>query len=362
MKQTINSVLLQFGLAINETIETSQVIVYKVDLANSPLNTINSVKKIRTALEVALDDESINVYRQGRYINIETKKALDIVPFKSIVYKDFYDKSGLMLALGKDFNGQAVITNLAKAPHILVAGSTGSGKSETLHSILASLVSRYGTQPVGISIVDMKGTEFRYCKDADFVLLVDNHKDALNLLTASCIEMDQRYKDLAEIDCADVSEAYEKGYVNDTRFVPQVIIIDELADLILQNRNVEKQIVRIAQKGRAAGMHLVIATQSPRRDVVTGLIKANIPCKIALQTTNVFESRIILGTNGAEKLYGKGDMLFQIGGAKPIRLQGAYVCDNDKAELKALIEQRNIALGRIKQEKKSWIQKLFNIA
>lgn len=360
MNAIINEVLSKYNLSISESIDTAQVRIYKVDLANTTFNTISGVKKVRLDLEIALDDESINVYRQGRYIYIEQKKELDIIPFKSIVYKDFYNRPGLLLALGKDFNGNAIITDLSKAPHILVAGSTGSGKSETVHSMLASLISRYSVQPVGISIIDMKGTEFRYCKNADFTLLIDNPHEAFKLLESCCNEMDRRYQELAEIDCADVKEAYEKGYTNDIRFVPQVIIIDELADLILQNKKVEKEIVRIAQKGRAAGMHLIIATQSPRHDVVTGLIKANIPTKIALQTTNAIESRIIIGTNGAEKLYGMGDMFFQKGGSKPIRLQGAYVCDNDKLELKGLIEQRNILLGRPQESSKdSFLKKLL---
>lgn len=354
MKQIITNVLSKYNLAISDTIEAAQVIVYKVDLINTDFNTISGVKKIKIDLEIALDDESINVYRQGRYIFIEQRKTLDIIPFKSVVYKNFYNLPGLLLALGKDFQGKAIFTDLSKAPHILVAGSTGSGKSETLQAMLASLISRYSIQPVGLSIIDMKGTEFRYCEKADFVLLVDKAREAHKLLQAFCSEMDRRYNELAEVGCLDVKEAYECGYINDIRFVPQVLIIDELADLILQNKKVENELVRIAQKGRAAGIHMILATQSPRHDVLTGLIKANITTKIALQTTSAVESRIILGTAGAEKLFGKGDMLFVKGGNQPIRIQGAYVSDDDKAELKKLIDERNKLLGRSGERKKWW--------
>ncbi len=363
----INQVLSKYNLAILDKIDAAQTSTYRVDLAQTEYNTISKVNKISLELKVALDDDAVNVYRQGRYLNIERRKLLDVIKFKSIIDSDFYKRPGLLLALGKDLQGNRVHTDLAKAPHMLIAGATGSGKSETVHTILASLISRYATQPCGITIIDMKGTEFRYCKDADFVWLIDTVNDAFKALRSFCIEMDKIYKELAEIDCADVSEAYEKGYDKDVRFVPQVIIIDELADLMLQNRQVEKEIIRIAQKGRAAGLHLILATQRPSRDVVTGLIKANVPTKIALATSTAVDSRVILDEGGAERLYGKGDMLFKKNGGSPIRLQGAYVSDEDKQELKALIDKRNAALGLNENSKnskglKGFIKKLFKVA
>ena len=360
----INQVLSKYNLAILDKIDAAQTSTYRVDLAQTEYNTISKVNRISLELKVALNDDAVNVYRQGRYLNIERRKLLDVVKFKSIIDSNFYKRPGLLLALGKDLQGNRVHTDLAKAPHMLIAGATGSGKSETVHAILASLISRNAAQPCAITIIDMKGTEFRYCKDADFVWLIDSVNDALRALQAFCIEMDTRYKELAEIDCADVSEAYEKGYNKDVRFVPQVIIIDELADLMLQNRQVEKEIIRIAQKGRAAGLHLILATQRPSRDVVTGLIKANVPTKIALATSTAVNSRVILDEGGAERLYGKGDMLFKKNGGSPIRLQGAYVSDEDKQELKALIDKRNAALGYNKNSKglKGFIKKLFKVA
>jgi S-DNA-T family DNA segregation ATPase FtsK/SpoIIIE len=354
--KTINNVLSNYNLSVSDKIDSAQATTYRVDLANTPSGVISKLNKISLELKIALDDDSINVYRQGRYLYIERKKSLDVVKFKAAIDNNFFSKSGLLLALGKDLHGNKVVTNLSKAPHILVAGCTGSGKSETLHSMLASLISRYSIQPVGITIIDMKGTEFRYCKDADFVWMIDDSDNAFKALQSFCIEMDTRYKELAEIDCADVSEAYEKGYLKDKRFIPQVIIIDELADLMLKNKKVENEIVRIAQKGRAAGLHLILATQRPSHDVITGLIKANIPVKIALATSTALDSRIILGVNGAEKLYGKGDMLFSDGNDVK-RLQGAFVTNDDKNELKGLIEKRNNLLNVA--PKKSFIKRLF---
>lgn len=328
----INQIFASYGLKVDEVIEASQVIRYIINL---PLDIKlqgrirKATKDIEYALSSALKSDEINYTHSQDKLIIERKGAFNILPFGDLFTANFLKATdGLMLMLGQDLNGKAVYTDLAKAPHILIAGTTGSGKSETIHSIIASLLMRYayGHNAPGIAIIDIKGTEYNKYQDAYPVTIVKDADGAMEVLETLVNIMQNRYKILAEAHCDDIQEYREKG----NKMQSLVCIIDELADLMLQNRKVEDYIVRIAQKARACGIHLVIGTQSPRADVVTGLIKANMPFRIALNTTNALESRIVLDENGAEKLFGKGDMLIKKGGNKPIHAQGCYVCDDDK--------------------------------
>ena len=331
----INQIFIPYGLKVSEVIEASQVIRYVINL---PLD-IKLQGKIRratkdieyTLISALRSDEIIYKHEEDKLI-IERRGEFNILPFGNLFTKSFLDNTdGLMLMLGQDLNGKAIYTDLAKAPHILIAGTTGSGKSETIHTIIASLLMRYcyGHNAPGIGIIDIKGTEFNKYQGTYPITIVKDAENALKMLQTFCTIMDNRYKILADANCDDIQEYRQKG----NRMQSLVCIIDELADLMLQNPDVEKYIVRIAQKARACGIHLVIGTQSPRADVVTGLIKANIPFKIALNTSTSIESRIIIDTVGAEKLLGKGDMLIKKGGNKPIRAQGCYVYDDDKIAL-----------------------------
>ena len=328
----INQIFATYGLKVDEVIEASQVIRYIINL---PLDIKlqgrirKATKDIEYALSSALKSDEINYTHSQDKLIIERKGAFNILPFGDLFTANFLKATdGLMLMLGQDLNGKAVYTDLAKAPHILIAGTTGSGKSETIHSIIASLLMRYayGHNAPGIAIIDIKGTEYNKYQDTYPVTIVKDADGAMEVLETLVNVMQNRYKILADAHCDDIQEYREKG----NKMQSLVCIIDELADLMLQNRKVEDYIVRIAQKARACGIHLVIGTQSPRADVVTGLIKANMPFRIALNTTNALESRIVLDENGAEKLFGKGDMLIKKGGNKPIHAQGCYVCDDDK--------------------------------
>lgn len=336
----INTIFAPYGLKVNDVIEASQVIRYVI---NMPLDVKlqgkirRASKDIEYTLMSALKSDEINYMHSEDKLIIERKGIFNILPFGNLYTQRFHNATdGLMLMLGQDLNGKAVYTDLAKAPHILIAGTTGSGKSETLHTIIASLLMRYcfGHNAPGIAIIDIKGTEFNKYKNAYPVTIVKDADKAMDMLQTLCNIMDNRYRILADASCDDIQEYRSKG----NKMQSLVCIIDELADLILQNPQVETYIVRIAQKARACGIHLVIGTQSPRADVVTGLIKANIPFKIALNTSNALESRIILDENGAEKLFGKGDMLIKNGGKKPIHAQGCYVYDEDKL---AIAQQAN---------------------
>lgn len=332
---SINQIFMPYGLKVNDVIEASQVIRYVINL---PLDIKlqgkirRSNKDIEYTLMSALKSNEIVYKHDEDKLIIERRGEFNILPFGNLYTHSFHENTkGLMLVLGQDLNGKTIYTDLAKAPHILIAGTTGSGKSETINAIIASLLMRYcyGHFTPGIAIIDIKGTDYTKYKDAYPITLIKDTENALKMLQTLCTIMDNRYKILAEANCENIHEYRNKG----NKMQSLVCIIDELADLILQNPDVETYIVRIAQKARACGIHLVIGTQSPRADVVTGLIKANIPFKIALNTSNALESRIILDENGAEKLLGKGDMLIKKGGNKAIRAQGCYVCDEDKVAL-----------------------------
>lgn len=330
--ESINKIFSAYGLKVDNVIEASQVIRYVINL---PLDVKlqgkirRSTKDIEYALTSALKSDEVHYIHSEDKLIIERKGAFNILPFGNLFTSNFLNNTdGLMLMLGQDLNGKAVYTDLAKAPHILIAGTTGSGKSETIHAIISSLLMRYafGHNAPGIAIIDIKGTEYNKYKDAYPITIVREADGAIKVLETLVNTMQNRYKKMIEANCDDIQEYREKGY----KMQSLVCIIDELADLMLQNRKVEEYIVRIAQKARACGIHLIIGTQSPRADVVTGLIKANVPFKIALNTSTALDSRIILDENGAEKLFGKGDMLIKKGGNKTIHAQGCYVCDEDK--------------------------------
>ncbi len=239
--------------------------------------------------------------------------------------------SKLTVALGKDIGGQIVITDLAKMPHLLIAGTTGSGKSVCTNSMIQSILFRATPDEVKLLLIDPKQVEFGIYNGIPHLLVpvVTDPRKAAGALGWAVNEMLRRYKLFAENSVRDLTMYNEAAKNSDTlEVLPQImIVIDELADLMMVAANeVESNICRLAQMARAAGMHLVIATQRPSVDVITGLIKANIPSRLALTVASAVDSRTILDTGGAEKLLGKGDMLFMpVGFAKPMRVQGCFV-------------------------------------
>ncbi len=246
--------------------------------------------------------------------------------------KDFQNAaSRLTVALGKDIAGQIVLADLAKMPHLLIAGTTGSGKSVCTNSMIQSVLFHARPDEVKLLLIDPKQVEFGIYNGIPHLLVpvVTDPRKAAGSLGWAVNEMLRRYKLFAENNVRDLT-TYNEVAKNDERLevLPQVlIVIDELADLMMVAANeVESNICRLAQMARAAGMHLVIATQRPSVDVITGLIKANIPSRLALTVASAVDSRTILDTGGAEKLLGKGDMLFMpVGFSKPMRVQGCFV-------------------------------------
>lgn len=333
--EKINQVFAGYFMHVHEYSQAAQVIRYYLRLPNDTKlqgRVRKATKDIEYSLGSALNTENFRMVKEGENIIIEKQGKFNVVRFGDVYTVPFFKESkGLAVALGKDLDGNRYSFSIDKAPHVLIAGTTGSGKSETIHTIIASLLMKwnYGNECIGIGIIDMKGTEYIKYKDSYPVTIVSDTKGAFNLLRHMCDLMDARYKMLTEAGCDDITEYIEKG----NKMTRIVIIIDELADLIMQDKSVEKYIVRIAQKARACGIHLVIGTQRPSVDVVTGLIKANIPFKIALNVATATNSRIILDEGGAEKLLGKGDMLVKDGGKPAVRVQGAFVDDEDKIAL-----------------------------
>ena len=252
--------------------------------------------------------------------------------------------SPLTIALGKDIAGVAQVADLCKMPHLLIAGSTGSGKSVCVNSIIMSLVFRSGPEDVKLILIDPKVVELAEYNGIPHLLMpvITEPKKAAGALSSAVAEMERRYRLFADNNVRDI-KTFNKLAASDPMLekLPYIaIVIDELADLMMVvGKDVEDSICRIAQKARAAGMHLIVATQRPSVDVITGLIKANIPSRIAFAVSSQVDSRTILDGAGAEKLLGMGDMLFMpVGAPKPIRIQGTYVTDEEISRVLTFIK------------------------
>ncbi len=260
-----------------------------------------------------------------------------------------HNNSKLSVALGKDVAGNVQLADIAKMPHVLIAGSTGSGKSVCINTIITSIIYNSKPSEVKMVMVDPKVVELSVYNGIPHLLIpvVTDPKKAAGALAWAVQEMDNRYNLFANKGVRDL-KGYNKAIENEEEQgkLPQiVIIVDELADLMMvAAKDVEEAICRLAQKARAAGMHLVIATQRPSVDVITGLIKANVPSRIAFAVSSQIDSRTILDTVGAEKLLGKGDMLFfPSGSPKPVRVQGAFVSDDEVEKIVDFIKQNGTA-------------------
>lgn len=328
--EQLNYLLYKHGLTINEVITAPTVTTYKVNLN---VNTkINSILRTENNFSIATNDVNTRVYQDGNQLCIETTGANNTVLMYDLYNEDFVttDKSELLMMIGIDTNCEKVYYDLTKAPHMMISGTTGSGKSVLLHQIILSLLMNH-VDNIEIIGIDAKGTEFNCYDSIKNFTFIDDTNVAIQVLKALCEEMDERYSEMQIAGVRDIDSFNDRGGMMNRK----VCIIDEFADLMLvSNSQVEDYVVRLAQKARAAGIHLIIATQSPRRDVLTGIIQANIPTKISLAVNDNIESRIAIGQKGAEKLMGKGDMLFLPNGhRKPIRVQGAFVDEHDKLAL-----------------------------
>lgn len=290
------------------------------------------------ALNLAAETIRIEAPIPGKQaVGIEIpNKEKEMVHIREVVESPEFanNKSKLSIALGKDVAGQPMIADIAKMPHVLVAGSTGSGKSVCINTIITSIIYNAKPSEVKLIMVDPKIVELSVYNGIPHLLIpvVTEPRKAAGALTWAVQEMEDRYNKFAVKGVRDLAGYNKVLEKEEFGRLPQiVIIIDELADLMMvAAKDVEDAICRLAQKARAAGMHLVIATQRPSVDVITGLIKANVPSRISFAVSSQIDSRTILDMAGAEKLLGKGDMLFYPAGAsKPVRVQGAFISDDE---------------------------------
>lgn len=278
-------------------------------------------------------------------IGIEVpNKELAGVQLREVLESDKFDaaKSKLTVGLGMDIGGQAIFADLAKMPHLLVAGATGSGKSVCINTIITSVLFKAKPDEVKFILIDPKMVELSNYNGIPHLMVpvVTDAKKAASVLNWAVQEMENRYAKFAKHGVRDM-ERYNRSQPED-KMPAVVIIIDELADLMMvAPHDVEDAICRLAQKARAAGLHLILATQRPSVDVITGIIKANIPSRISFSVSSQIDSRTILDMSGAEKLLGKGDMLYYpVGASKPVRVQGAFISDQEVEDLLDFIRQQ----------------------
>ena len=343
--------LRQRGETIVKTLKSFGVGTRIVDICQSPSVTRFELQpdpgvKISKITALA-DDIAMNLAAYGVRIEapIPNKNAVGIevpnaekamVTLREILESSSFQnsKSRLNVALGRDIQGEATCADLAKMPHLLVAGTTGSGKSVCLNTMIVSLLYNAKPDEVKLIMIDPKKVEFTVYRSIPHLLVpvVADPRKAAGALSWAVAEMDKRYALFADKGVRNLQGYNNYALAEGLPKMPQiVIIIDELSDLMMAASNeVEDSICRLAQKARAAGMHLIVATQRPSVDVITGLIKANIPSRIAFAVKSQIDSRTIIDTQGAEKLLGNGDMLYcPVGLSKPVRVQGSYVSDEE---------------------------------
>ena len=353
-KKSVNKVRLQTqetAALLEETLQSFKVKAKVISISRGPSVTRYELQpdvgvKVNTIINLA-EDISLKLAASGiRIAPVADKAAIGIeVPNKDVskvVLRDIIDteafknsSSPLTFAIGKDISGKTVTSDIAKMPHLLVAGATGSGKSVCINCLIISLLFKSSPEDVKLIMIDPKVVELGIYNGIPHLMIpvVTDPKKAAGALAWAVMEMLNRYKAFSEKKVKDLAgyNDYIKRTGDGEKMPRIVIIIDELADLMMAApKEVEDSICRLTQMARAAGMHLVIATQRPSVDVITGLIKANIPSRIACAVSSQIDSRTILDMAGAEKLLGKGDMLFYpVGEKKPIRVQGAFISESE---------------------------------
>ncbi len=338
---------------LNETLASFKIEAHIINVTRGPSVTryevelekgvrLNKLTSVADDIALSLGAASVRIAAiPGKIsvVGIEVpNKAVTTVSLREVIDSQEFHKAKSLssFAVGKDIGDNCIVGNIARLPHMLIAGTTGSGKSVCMNSIIISLLYKASPDDVKLIMVDPKMVELGIYNGIPHLLIpvVTDPKKAAGSLQWAVAEMMRRYKSMSDAGVRDLDSynSIMESQDEDGKKLPQVVvIIDELADLMLvAAKEVEESICRIAQMGRAAGIHLIIATQRPSADVITGLMKANIPSRIAFAVASAMESRIILDTQGAEKLVGRGDMLYApIGNGKPKRVQGCFVSDGE---------------------------------
>ena len=349
-RERLETTLHSFGIGASVTEITRGPTVTRYDLELEAGVKLNKLTNLAGDLALSLGVVSVRIAPipdKISTVGVEVpNKVVSTVYLRDIVESPAFQNaaSKLSFAIGKDIGGNCIVGNIAKLPHMLIAGTTGSGKSVCMNSLILSLLYKATPDEVRLIMIDPKMVELGIYNGIPhlYIPVVTDPKKAAGSLQWAVVEMMKRYRLFSEIGVRDL-----KGYNNYKTKIGEptmpnvVIVIDELADLMMTAaKEVEESICRVAQMGRAAGMHLIIATQRPSADVITGLMKANIPSRIAFAVSSSLESRIILDNPGAEKLIGMGDMLYApLGCGKPLRVQGAFVSDEEREQVIDFIKQ-----------------------
>ena len=299
---------------------------YYIIKNNARLNKINNLIE-ELQLYAKIDKIKLDFEAKSGCIIFECSKSERKILWFEELKND--KKEGLTASIGKSLNNEEIQLNLLKTPHLLVAGSTGSGKSCILNNIITSLVKKYDQNYFKTILIDVKQVEFIQYRNIKQLAtpVITNTETAIDILNKMCTIMDHRYSLLSQGDFRNIEEYNAK---NTDKLCYYLVIVDELADLFIQAPDIEVILCRLAQLGRAAGIHLILATQRPDRETITGRLKVNIPSRLALTVTSLYDSRIILDQTGAEKLTGKGDFILKMSNGETIRGQGALIKDLDK--------------------------------
>ena len=346
-----NSVLLvntlnEFGIESKVINVNRGPVITLYELQIAPGIKVNRVVSLSDDIAMALAAYKVRIIapipgKSAIGVEIPNLEREDVTVGDIIKSEEYQAKTGLLkVALGKDILGKPITLDLKKQPHLLIAGATGSGKSVCVNSIITSLIYNYNPNYLRFIMVDPKMVELQLYNGLPHLLtpVITEPQLAPGVLKWSTYEMDRRYRLLAELNTRDIEKYNEKVSVKGSKRerLPYIIIlIDELADLMMvSSKEIEGYITRIAQKSRAVGIHLVLATQRPSVDVITGIIKANFPARIAFQVAQKTDSRTIIDQNGAEKLLGRGDMLYQSPfSSYPVRIQGAFISEDEVMEI-----------------------------
>lgn len=340
-RERLESTIRSFGVSGSITGITRGPTVTRYDLELEQGVKLAKLTNLAGDLALSLGVTSVRIApipHKISTVGIEVpNKLVSMVQLRDIIAAPAFQsaQSQLSFAIGEDIGGNAIVGNISKLPHLLIAGTTGSGKSVCMNSLILSLLYKASPEEVRLIMIDPKMVELGIYNGIPhlFVPVVTDPKKAAGALQWAVVEMLKRYRHFSECGVRDLTGYNNHQKSTGGQTMPRiVIVIDELADLMLvASKEVEESICRVAQMGRAAGMHLVIATQRPSADVITGLMKANIPSRIAFAVSSAMESRIILDSSGAEKLIGAGDMLYSpLGLGKPMRVQGAFVSDEER--------------------------------
>lgn len=335
----LEETLSEFNISAKVINYTVGPVITRFELQPAKGVRVNRITALSQDIALALAAPRVRIEapipgKQAVGIEIPNKNTAKVLLREVVESREYQaEKSSIAFALGKDVAGKIITADLDKMPHLLIAGSTGSGKSVCINDIIISMAYKSTPDEVRMILIDPKVVEMRMYASLPHLKLpvVTDAKRAAGALKWAVMEMERRYKMMAEKNARDLTRYNTLAEEGEEKLPKLVVVIDELADLMMvAAKDVEDSICRIAQLGRAAGIHLIVATQRPSTDVITGLIKANIPSRIAFAVSSAVDSRVIMDEGGAEKLLGKGDMLFHANGAnKPVRAQAALVTDDE---------------------------------